>query len=220
MKLPQDAHDIVVSDPGVSDAIVRATRTIFLFGKKVGQINIFILDANKRLMINIDIAVERDIARLETDLRRLIPDAAIKIEIISDNIVLTGTVRSAQDSAQAADLASAFVKGGQATTRNQKRVEWGSQGSVALVAEDRQESKIINLLRIAADDQAMLKMTIAEVKREILKQLGFGNELKNAGDSTIAQLGTASSDATTATSGAAYQPYSVDPSASMASQRH
>jgi pilus assembly protein CpaC len=37
VELPQDAHDIVVSDPGVSDAIVRATRTIFLFGKKVGE---------------------------------------------------------------------------------------------------------------------------------------------------------------------------------------
>lgn len=201
VELPQDAHDIVVSDPGVSDAIVRATRTIFLFGKKVGQTNIFILDANKRPIVNIDIAVERDIAGLETDLRRLIPDAAIKVEIISDNIVLTGTVRSAQDSAQAADLASAFVKGGEATTRTQSASSGGSQGSVALVAEDRQESKIINLLRIAADDQVMLKMTIAEVKREILKQLGFDNELKNAGGSTIAQLGTASTDATTATSG-------------------
>ncbi|WP_404943993.1 type II and III secretion system protein family protein [Rhizobium ruizarguesonis] len=196
VELPQDAHDIVVSDPGVCDAIVRATRTIFLFGKKVGQTNIFILDANKRPIINIDIAVERDIGGLETDLHRLIPDAAIKVEIISANIVLTGTVRSPQDSAQAADLASAFVKGGEATTRS-----GGSQGSVALVAEDRQQSKIINLLRIAADDQVMLKMTIAEVKREILKQLGFDNELKNAGGSTIAQLGTASTDATTATSG-------------------
>uniref|UniRef100_UPI0037C95821 pilus assembly protein N-terminal domain-containing protein n=1 Tax=Rhizobium ruizarguesonis TaxID=2081791 RepID=UPI0037C95821 len=47
VELPQDAHDIVVSDPGVCDAIVRATRTIFLFGKKVGQTNIFILDVKQ-----------------------------------------------------------------------------------------------------------------------------------------------------------------------------
>ncbi|EUB99955.1 type II and III secretion system protein [Rhizobium sp. CF080] len=201
VELPQDAHDIVVSDPSVSDAIVRATRTIFLFGKKVGQTNIFILDASKRPIINIDIAVERDITGLEDNLRRLIPDAEIEVEIISDNIILSGTVKSAQDSAQAADLASAFVKGGEATTSTQSATSGGSQGSVALVAEDRQTSRIINLLRIAADDQVTLKLTIAEVKREILKQLGFDNELKSAGGSTIAQLGTASTDATTATSG-------------------
>lgn len=41
--LPEDAHDILVADPSLADAVTRTSRRIYLFGKTVGQTNIFIL---------------------------------------------------------------------------------------------------------------------------------------------------------------------------------
>ncbi|MBO9122179.1 MULTISPECIES: type II and III secretion system protein family protein [unclassified Rhizobium] len=199
--LPVDAHDILVSDPGMADAVTRSSRRIYLFGKQVGQTNIFIFGADGQQIVSLDIAIERDVSGLQTNLRRFIPDSNINVEIVSDNIVLTGTVRTPQDAAQAADLAGVFLKGGEATTREKSVSGSGGDGSVALFAENRQQSQVINLLQIEGEDQVTLKVTIAEVRREILKQIGFDNLVSNSGGLSVAQLGAPNASAATATLG-------------------
>ena len=92
--LPADAHDILVADPTMADAVTRTSRRIYLFGKTVGQTNIFIFGRNGEEIVSIDLEIERDISGLEANLRRFLPDSDIKIEIVSDNIVLTGSVRT------------------------------------------------------------------------------------------------------------------------------
>lgn len=196
--LPVDAHDILVSDPSMADAVTRSSRRIYLFGKQVGQTNIFIFGADGQQIVSLDIAIERDVAGLEANLRRFIPDSCIKVEIVSDNIVLTGTVRTPQDAAQAADLAQAFLKGGEATTRTETATASGGDGSVALFAEGRQTSQVVNLLQIQGEDQVTLKVTIAEVRREVLKQLGFDNLVSNSKGLSVAQLGSPNSDSAAA----------------------
>ncbi|MBB4194022.1 pilus assembly protein CpaC [Rhizobium aethiopicum] len=199
--LPEDAHDILVSDPTMADAVTRTSRRIYLFGKKVGQTNIFVFGAGGQEVVNLDIEIERDVSGLETNLRRFIPDSNIKVEIVSDNIVLTGTVRTPQDATQAADLAQVFLKGGEATTRTETASGTGGDSSVALFAEGRQTSQVVNLLQIQGEDQVTLKVTIAEVRREVLKQLGFDNLVSNSSGMTVAQLGAPSADSATATVG-------------------
>jgi pilus assembly protein CpaC len=199
--LPEDAHDILVSDPSMADAVTRTSRRIYLFGKTVGQTNIFIFGGDGQEIVSLDIEIERDVAGLETNLRRFIPDSNINVEIVSDNIVLTGTVRTPQDAAQAADLAQVFLKGGEATTRTETASSSGGQGSVALFAEGRQTSQVVNLLQIQGEDQVTLKVTIAEVRREVLKQLGFDNLVSNSSGLNVAQLGTPSTSGSTATLG-------------------
>ncbi|MGO7631858.1 pilus assembly protein N-terminal domain-containing protein, partial [Rhizobium ruizarguesonis] len=52
--LPDYAHDILFSDPTMADAVTRTSRRIYLFGKKVGQTNIFDFEAG-------DVAFDLDI---------------------------------------------------------------------------------------------------------------------------------------------------------------
>ena len=174
--LPADAHDILVADPTMADAVTRTSRRIYLFGKTVGQTNIFIFGRNGEEIVSIDLEIERDISGLEANLRRFLPDSDIKIEIVSDNIVLTGSVRTPQDATQAAKLADIFLTGGEATTRTEVATSQSSgDGAVALYAEGRQKSQVVNLLTIEGEDQVTLKVTVAEIRREVLKQLGFDN---------------------------------------------
>lgn len=177
--LPQDAHDILVADPEMADAVTRTSRRIYLFGKAVGQTNIFIFGENGEEIVSLDIEIERDIAGLEANLRRFIPESDITVEIVSDNIVLTGTVRTPQDAARAENLASAFLKGGEATTRNETASGGDNGGDVAIFAEERQVSSIVNLLTIEGEDQVSLKVTVAEVSRQVLKQLGFNGTVSD-----------------------------------------
>lgn len=169
--LPREAGDILVADPSIADAVTRTSSRIYLFGKKVGQTNIFVFGPDGSEIVTLELAVERDISGLEAQLARFIPGSEISVEIINDNIVLDGTVATPQDSEQAARLASIFLSGGEATTRN--LTAGGEGGDAAIFAEDRQKSQIVNLLTIRGDDQVTLKVTIAEVSRQVLKQLGF-----------------------------------------------
>jgi pilus assembly protein CpaC len=177
--LPADAHDILVADPSMADAVTRSSRRIYLFGKTVGQTNIFIFGDDGQEIVSLDIEIERDIAGLEANLRRFIPESDIKVEIVSDNIVLTGTVRTPQDAARAQSLAKAFLQGGEATTRSTTAASSQEGGDVAIYAEERQESQIVNLLQIEGEDQVTLKVTVAEVSRQVLKQLGFSGSISD-----------------------------------------
>ncbi|MBW3097784.1 type II and III secretion system protein family protein [Pseudohoeflea coraliihabitans] len=179
--LPTDAHDILVADPSLADAVTRTSRRIYLFGKTVGQTNIFVFGANGEEIVSIELEIERDVAGLQAHLARFIPDSAIDVEIISDNIVLTGSVRTPQDAAQAVRLAEIFLTGGEATTRNITATSEG--GDAAIFAENRQKSQIVNMLKIDGEDQVTLKVTVAEVSRQVLKQLGFNSSITGGNSS-------------------------------------
>lgn len=204
--LPADAHDILVSDPKMADAVTRTSRRIYLFGKTVGQTNIFVFGANGQEIVSLDLQIERDIAGLQSNLKRFIPDSDINVEIVSDNIVLTGTVRTPQDASRAQQLAQAFLKGGEATTRTETATGTGGTNSVALFAENRQSSQIVNLLQIEGEDQVTLKVTVAEIKRSVLKQIGFDNLVSNSSGLSVAQFGNIGNTGSTNFLGVAGDP--------------
>lgn len=174
--LPSDAYDILVANPAVADAVTRTARRIYLFGKAVGETNIFVFGPNGEQIVSLDLAVERDVAGLEDYLKRFLPNAEIKVELLNDNVVLTGTVDTPLDAKRAVDLATIFVSGGEATTGQYSQTAAGgsANGGVDIDNPDaeRRVSKIVNLLQIIGDDQVTLKVTVAEVSRSVMKQLG------------------------------------------------
>lgn len=174
--LPSDAYDILVANPAVADAVTRTARRIYLFGKSVGETNIFVFGPNGEQIASLDLAVERDVAGLEDYLKRFLPNAEIKVELLNDNVVLTGTVDTPLDAKRAVDLATIFVSGGEATTGQYSQTAAGgnANGGVDINNPDaeRRVSKIVNLLQIIGDDQVTLKVTVAEVSRSVMKQLG------------------------------------------------
>jgi pilus assembly protein CpaC len=183
--LPSDAHDILVADPVKADAVTRTSRRIYLFGKEVGQTNIFVFGPNGEEIVSIDLSVERDVSGLQANLRRFIPDSDIQVEIISDNIVLSGTVRTPQDSTQAVDLAEIFLKGGEAATR-----KLGYKSGETTIRGGSRESQVVNMLKVEGEDQVTLKVTVAEIRREVLKQLGFDNTFQRVPGASGSNLQT------------------------------
>ncbi|MDQ6435760.1 type II and III secretion system protein family protein [Mesorhizobium sp. LHD-90] len=174
--LPTDAYDILVANPAVADAVTRTARRIYLFGKAVGETNIFVFGPNGEQIASLDLQIERDVAGLEEYIKRFIPTSDITVELLNDNVVLTGTVETPLDSKRAADLANIFVTGGEATTGQYSQTASGgsSDSGVAIDNPDqeRRVSQIVNLLQIIGEDQVTLKVTVAEVSRNVFKQLG------------------------------------------------
>ncbi|PWL04583.1 pilus assembly protein CpaC, partial [Candidatus Liberibacter asiaticus] len=77
--------------------------------KNVGQANVILIGHDGKQMLNLDILIERDIAHLEMTLRRFIADSNIRVEMVSDTVVLHGMVRTIQDSQRAVELSETFL---------------------------------------------------------------------------------------------------------------
>lgn len=175
LDLPAAAHDIMVANPRVADAITRTSKRLYIFAKQIGETNIFVFDATGRQIVSLDLIIERDIVGVEAHIKKYVPGSDVKVEMINDNVILTGTVPTPQAASRVVELARVFVTGGEATT-NQFDSEADNSGSGTLIVfgdDDRQSSQIVNLLQIDGEDQVHLKVTIAEIQRTIVKQLGI-----------------------------------------------
>jgi len=151
--LPHDAAEIVVGNPAVVNAVVRTPRKLYLMGAGLGQTSVFALDAQGQRFADFEISVGRDVGELTPLLRAAIPNSEITVRTVSDTIILTGSVASPRDAQRAMDIAKGFAA---------KKNEDGSGG-------------VINGMQIRGEDQVMLKVTVAEVSRNVLKQLGVSN---------------------------------------------
>lgn len=154
VEMPRALRDVMVSAPEIMDAVVQTSNRVHLIGKKIGQANVFFYDENGEQILTLEAAVEPDTAMLDSLFRRLLPGSNIKSEILNDSVILTGTVRSPMDSNRASDIASRFTV-------------------VASDGDARHKSKVINLLGVEGEEQVMLKVTVAEVQRSLLKQFGI-----------------------------------------------
>ncbi len=190
VELPRDAHDILVANPDVADAVTRTSRRIYLFGKQIGQTNIFVFDGAGKQILSLELNIERDINGLVGTIERLVPGSDIDVEMINDNLVLTGSVPTPQASSKAAQIAQIFIKGGEATQNNNNNTSNNNNSLSLIFGEDRPESQIVNLLQIDGEDQVHLKVTIAEISRSIVKQLGIDTNYSNtSGGFSFSQLG-------------------------------
>lgn len=192
VELPRDIRDVLVANPQVADAIVRTARKIFLIGNQVGQTNIFMFDNAGNTVLSLDLKIERDIGPLEELIEKYVPGSDVTVEIANDNVVLTGTVPNPLAASRAADLARVFVTGGEATTGQftQTATSGENGGDSAISNPDgvRAVSQVVNLLSIEGEDQVHLKVTIAEIRRSVLKQLGIDFSAVEVGQTTSASI--------------------------------
>jgi pilus assembly protein CpaC len=166
--LPRDAKEVFVANPAVANAVVRSTRKLFLIGIANGATSIFVMDGDGRQIAALEVSVGRDLNVLRQTLRSALPTAQIELKPAGDSILMTGTVASASEAQQAADIAGAFV--GISSVAGA-----AANAGTASVAK----GGVINALTIRGKDQVMLRVTVAEVQRQVLKQLGVNLSAMN-----------------------------------------
>ncbi|MCC2112875.1 MAG: type II and III secretion system protein family protein [Hyphomicrobiales bacterium] len=144
--LPRNARDVMVSNPKVADAVMRTSRRAFIFGIAVGEANVFFFDEAGQQMAVLELQVARDLKVLQSTIRKMLPNANISVESIGESVALKGTAASPADAQRAADIAASFIG---------------------------DNEKILNMVTAADKEQIMLRVTVAEVQRNLIKQLGI-----------------------------------------------
>jgi len=140
-----DIKDVLVADPKIANAVVHSGQRAYIIGAAVGQTNIVFFDSAGQQIAAYDIAVKRDLNGVRAALKQMLPNAGIQTEGVGDGVMLTGSVSSPIEAQQAGELAARLVGGA---------------------------DKVVNSIVVRGRDQVMLKVTVAEVRRDIIKQMG------------------------------------------------
>ncbi len=147
--LPRDVKDVLVADPKIANAVVRSSRRAYIIGAAVGQTNIIFFDADGQQMAAYDVAVTRDLNGIRTAIHQALPQSDIQVEGLGDGVVLTGSAANQAEAQQAYELAARLIGG-----------------------PSKANDLVVNNITVRGRDQVMLKVTVAEVQRNIVKQLG------------------------------------------------
>jgi pilus assembly protein CpaC len=159
LDLPRDIKDVLVADPKIANAVVRSAQRAYIIGAAVGQTNIVFFDSAGQQIAAYDIAVKRDLNGVRAALKATLPNADIQVDGLGDGVILTGTAANPIEAQQAADLAARLA---------------GSP------------DKVVNSIAVRGRDQVMLKVTVAEVARSIIKQMGIDlNASMNYGTAVV-----------------------------------
>lgn len=216
VQFPIPLKDVLVADPGLMDAVVQTSDRVFLIAKKSGQTNAFFFDEYGQQVLTLEVAVGADLSSLDQLLARLIPGSNVRSEIAGKAIILTGSVRTPVDSSRAAQIAAQFASaysgtvgrvGGDgpsssSSTSSTTEINLGAGGPTSAYSSQTDADgsgsagsgpyaplPVINLIVVEGEEQVMLRVTVAEVQRTVLKQFGINlGALLNSGNFSYAIL--------------------------------
>ena len=101
ISLPAAMTDIFVANDEVADVQVRSGRQLYIFGKKPGETSIYATDASGRVVFSTVARVGNNIETIDQMLSLAMPDASISANTMNGFVLLTGTVQSPDDAAEA-----------------------------------------------------------------------------------------------------------------------
>jgi pilus assembly protein CpaC len=144
--LPADAHDVIISNPAVAEALTHSPRRVTVIGVAPGQTDAVFLDAAGRTILSLRVRVDAGVFALQDTINRIAPGSQAHAEALNDSVILTGLVTSPAEADRIVQVARAFVSG---------------------------PEKVLNMMTVAESDQVTLKVRVVEIQRNAIKQLGF-----------------------------------------------
>lgn len=143
--LPVAISDVMVSNQDVADVQVRSPRQIYIYGKASGESTVFATTSTGKVVYSANVRVGSNVNSIDQMLNLAMPEADIKVTTMNGLVLLTGTVASPEDSAEAERLAKAFVGN---------------------------DIEVVNRTKTATPLQVNLQVKIAEVNRQFVKDVG------------------------------------------------
>ena len=134
--------ELSIANPSIADISTLSDRTIYVLGKAPGTTTLTLLDAQGRLITNVEVRVAADISEFKERLRQILPNEKIEVRTANDGIVLSGTASSTQKLQRALDLAERYAP-----------------------------ERVSNLMSVGGVQQVMLKVRFAEMQRSVSKSL-------------------------------------------------
>jgi pilus assembly protein CpaC len=149
LQLARPASSVFAADPRVVEVRPASPTSLFLFGVAPGRTTIAALDGQGSPVAQYEVTVRASgfgAAEAQSTLGRLLPGQRIRAETRGNGIALLGEVATPADAEQAASIARGYLAEGQ---------------------------QLDNRLSVLGQVQVNLRVRIAEVSRDVTRQLGI-----------------------------------------------
>lgn len=140
--------NVFVANDAVADVEVKSGRQLYVFGKAGGETTVYASNAAGDIVWSANVRVGSNIESVDQMLHLAMPEAKISVSTMgTSTYLLTGTVASPEDAAEAERLVQAFV---------------GKDAN----------ANIVSRLKMATPLQVNLQVRFAEVSRSLVRSLG------------------------------------------------
>jgi pilus assembly protein CpaC len=147
--LDSAVNTVFVANPDIADVQVKSPTLIYLFGKAGGETTLFAVGEDDRVVLNMDVRVRYNVARLQDAIHKAAPRAAVSVNSLDDAVVLEGTVYSVAEGDDIRRVAERLLPNA---------------------------NQLVNKMKVDAPNQIQLRVRIAEVDRTVIKELGINWE--------------------------------------------
>jgi pilus assembly protein CpaC len=181
MKLPTPATRLAVGDASIADVILLNPSEVYMLGKSTGSTNLILWNKNNDATI-VDISVGIDTVALQSRIDSLLgSEKQVKITNAADTVVLSGMVSDVVAADQIMSLANAYVQRGPrggSQPAPAAAPAAGGAGAAAPAAAARPGGqqgsmvRVVNMMTVAAPQQVMLEVKVAEVSKSLVDELG------------------------------------------------
>jgi pilus assembly protein CpaC len=145
IRVDSEFSSLFVANPDVADVEVKSPRLLYLTGVGVGETTLFAVDDEDNVLMSALIKVTHNTNALQEGISRVAPGQRITATTIDQSLVITGEIGTPQQAADIMQVANQFVD---------------------------DPSQVVNRMNVAAPTQVNLQVRIAEVNRNVDRQLG------------------------------------------------
>lgn len=146
IRVEREFSSLFVANPDVADIQVKSPRLLYLTGVGVGETTLFAVDDMDNVLMSSRIRVTHNTGALQQGLARVAPGQSVQATTVDRSLVITGTVATPAQAADIMQVATQFVS---------------------------DPAQVVNRMEVAAPTQVNLQVRIAEVSRNIDRQLGI-----------------------------------------------
>ncbi|MGO4376888.1 type II and III secretion system protein family protein [Pseudoduganella sp. RAF19] len=171
VRLPYPATRVAVGDNHVADVILLNPRELYILGRAVGTTNLILWQKSGDTVIA-DLTVSLDTVALQDGIDKLTgAKGIVRVSSAADSLILTGTVPDVVMADRVISMTNAYLSRNRALATQagaqQQQQPQNSSSSELIVS-----TKIINMMTVAAPQQVMLEVKVAEVSKSLVDQLG------------------------------------------------
>jgi pilus assembly protein CpaC len=195
VNLGEPVRQRTVGNPAIVQTMLVSPQTLYLLGSDIGTTNMIVQGKSGSCSV-IDVVVGADPAGLQQTILKLMPnERGVQVMAAGDALVLTGTVSDATVATRIVDLAHAFTArpnsalpppsahaAGPLPIAGPVPVGAGFGGGAppGLNGGADKSQRVINMMHIAAPQQVMLEVKVAEVSKTLIDQLGAQANLQGS----------------------------------------
>ncbi len=161
--LSKPVSSVFIADPTIADIQVKSPTLVYVIGKAAGSTTLYAVSDQDEVVLNTQVRVNFDASRVEQTIHDLVPHSDVRVMAVADSLVLTGTAYSAADGDDIRNIAARFVK---------------------------DPKQLVNKMAVDAPNQVNLRVRVAEVSRDVIKEFGINWQNASANGSILFGLAT------------------------------